>query len=112
MSKGKIVLGDREFAVTGLTFDELQEVLEHFNTLAGARVGSSVPIRDVVASGRQIITAALAGQIDAADLAELRTSVPQIIAAVAEIGRVSGLDTLAGELPAGASSIGTTSTPR
>lgn len=81
----KITLGDREFAIAPFTFDQLRVQIGHFRA-------AEQPLGDGgFEAARAIIAGALEGQIAEADLAALRVSLTQVIAAVRRIGLISGL---------------------
>ena len=108
-----IVLGGRPFAVAPFTFDQLRRILPAFARL---RQGLSEGGLD---AARDIIAAAVEGQLAPEEVARLRTTLPEIVAAIPVIARVSGLadaedtapESAAGESGAGAGSPGTISTP-
>jgi hypothetical protein len=95
MSTPTITLGGRRFAVEAFTFDQLQRILPAFARLKNGLAEGGLE------AARDIIAAALAGQIGADELAQLRTSVGEILAAIPVIAEVSGL-TSVGETLAGA----------
>ena len=106
MTTPTIVLGGRRFAVEPFTFDQLRRILPAFARLKhGLAEGGLEAARDIIA-------AALADQIGEAELAQLRTTIAEILAAIPVIAEVSGLASL-GEVVAGTvtSSTGTRSTP-
>lgn len=90
----EIVLGGRVFPVQAFTFDQLQRMMPAFGRLGlGLAEGG-------LAAARDIIAAALSDTVPAEDLAELRTTVAEILSAVQVVARVSGLAQL-GESLAG-----------
>jgi hypothetical protein len=101
-------IGGRRFAVEAFTFDQLRRILPAFARLKhGLAEGGLDAARDIIA-------AALMGQIDEPELAQLRTTLAEILAAIPVIAEVSGLTSL-GEALAGTAkahrSTGTKSTP-
>jgi hypothetical protein len=80
-----ITLGGRRFAVEPFTFDQLQKILPAFVKLKHGLADGGLE------AAREIIGAALAGQIDAAELAQQRTTLGEILAAIPVIAEVSGL---------------------
>jgi len=103
-----ITLGGRRFAVEPFTFDQLRRILPAFAQLKNGLAEGGLD------AARDIIAAALAGQIGEAELAQLRTSIAEILAAIPVIAEVSGLASV-GEALAGTAtahrSTGTHSTP-
>lgn len=94
---GEITLGGRNFAVSAFTFDQLQRMMPAFGRLElGLAEGG-------LAAARDIIAAALSDALPAEELAAIRTTVPEILAAVPVVARVSGLVQL-GEALAGKTS--------
>lgn len=92
--QGEITLGGRSFAVQAFTFDQLQRMMPAFGRLElGLAEGG-------LAAARDIIAAALSDAVPADELAAIRTTVPEILAAVPVVARVSGLVQL-GEALAG-----------
>jgi len=92
--QGSIRLGGRDFPVSAFTFDQLQRMLPAFARLdLGLAEGG-------LEAAREIIAAALTHSVPAEELAELRTTLPEILGAVPVIARVSGL-TAVGEVLAG-----------
>lgn len=94
-----LTLGGRRFTVEPFTFDQLQRILPAFARLKHGLAEGGLE------AAREIIAAALAGQIEPAELAQLRTSLAEILAAIPVIAEVSGLtavgEALAGETRAG-----------
>jgi hypothetical protein len=94
-----LTLGGRRFAVEPFTFDQLQRILPAFARLKHGLADGGLE------AAREIIAASLAGQIEAAELAQLRTSLAEILTAIPVIAEVSGLsavgEALAGEARAG-----------
>jgi len=91
---GEISLGGRTFPVHAFTFDQLQRMMPAFGRLElGLAEGGLVAARDIIA-------AALSDALPSDELAALRTTVPEILAAVPVVARVSGLVQL-GEALAG-----------
>lgn len=82
---GEFRLGERSFKIRALTFDQLQAVIELFPETTGAF--STGAFR----ASRRIIAAALSDQVPAAEIGDLRASLPQVLVAVGEIARVTGL---------------------
>lgn len=80
-----ITLGGRRFAVAAFTFDQLQRILPAFARL---RLGLA---EGGLEAARDIIAAALDGQIAPAELAQLRVTLAEILAAIPVIARISGL---------------------
>ncbi len=89
-----ITLGGRDFAVSAFTFDQLQRILPAFARL---RLGLADGGLD---AARDIIAAALDGQIAADELAGMRVTLGEILAAIPTIAEASGL-TQVGEALAG-----------
>lgn len=94
MSTHTIVLGGRRFAVEPFTFDQLQRILPAFAQLKHGLADGGIE------AARDIIAAALEGQIGAEELARLRTTLAEILAAIPVIAQVSGLASV-GEALAG-----------
>jgi hypothetical protein len=94
MTTPTISLGGRRFAVEAFTFDQLQRILPAFARLKHGLAEGGLD------ATREIIGAALAGQIGEAELAQLRTTLAEILAAIPVIAEVSGL-TSVGEALAG-----------
>jgi len=89
-----LTLGGRRFAVEPFTFDQLQRILPAFARLKHGLAEGGLD------AAREIIAAALMGQIGEAELAQLRTSLGEILAAIPVIAEVSGLASV-GEALAG-----------
>ena len=106
---GQIALGGRSFTVSAFTFDQLQRILPAFGRLRECLTQGGLT------AAREIISAALEGQVAVEELAALRTSLPEILAAVPVIAKVSGLiavgEALAAEPQTGESPTGTLFTP-
>jgi len=111
MTTPTITLGGRRFAVEPFTFDQLRRILPAFARLKNGLAEGGLD------AARDIIAAALSGQIGEAELAQLRTNVGEILAAIPAIAEISGLaavgEALMGERAAGtvSPSIGTGFTP-
>ncbi|HLN25705.1 MAG TPA: hypothetical protein VK558_17155 [Patescibacteria group bacterium] len=90
-----IHLGGRDFEVAAFTFDQLQRMLPAFSRLRNGLAEGGLE------AARDIIAAALSDVLTSEELAQLRTTVPEILGAVPVIARVSGL-TAVGEALAGA----------
>jgi len=102
MTTPTITLGGRRFAIEAFTFDQLQRILPAFARLKNGLAEGGLD------ATREIIGAALAGQIGDAELAQLRATLTEILAAIPVIAEVSGLasvgQSIAGEAGAGAES--------
>ena len=89
-----IHLGGQAFEVAAFTFDQLQRMLPAFSRLRNGLADGGLE------AARDIIAAALSDVLSSEELANLRTTVPEILGAVPVIARVSGL-TAVGEALAG-----------
>lgn len=94
MTTPAITLGGRRFAVEPFTFDQLQRILPAFGRLKHGLADGGLE------AAREIIGAALTGQIEPAELAQQRTTLAEILAAIPVIAEVSGLSQV-GEALAG-----------
>jgi hypothetical protein len=94
MTTPTITLGGRRFAVEAFTFDQLQRILPAFARLRHGLAEGGLD------AAREIIAAALSGQIGEGELAQLRTSLAEILAAIPIVAEVSGLASV-GEAMAG-----------
>ncbi len=103
---GTITLGERSFPVRAFTFEQLQVILPQLET-AWTRPFAG----EGVAAAREVIRTALSGQVTEEEFRLLVATVPQIIDALATVGRVSGLVALGEQVAQMAPSIGTGSMP-
>jgi hypothetical protein len=85
MSENIIALGGRSFEIEAFTFDQLRRLLPAF-----ARLRNGLALGGLDAA-RDIIAAALDGQIAAEELASIKTDLAEIVAAIPVIARISGL---------------------
>ena len=94
MTTQTITLGGRRFAIEAFTFDQLQRILPAFARLRHGLAEGGLD------AARDIISAALSGQIGESEIAQLRTTLAEILAAIPVVAEVSGLASV-GEALAG-----------